>query len=53
MVLADNLRASRKLYYSYNEGMNWTRINFWQHHIEVAAVFKRVGCDCVLISLCG
>mmetsp|Transcript_40785 Transcript_40785/g.96132 ORF Transcript_40785/g.96132 Transcript_40785/m.96132 type:complete len:871 (-) Transcript_40785:64-2676(-) len=35
MVLADNRQATRKLMYSWNEGLNWTDFTFWDHDIEV------------------
>ena len=35
MVLADNTKASREVIYSWNEGLNWTHFEFWDHAIEV------------------
>jgi len=35
MVMANNREATNRILYSWNEGLNWTEFQFWEHHIEV------------------
>ena len=35
MIMANNREATNEILYSWNEGLNWTTFQFWEHHIEV------------------
>jgi len=35
MIMANNREATNEVLYSWNEGLNWTTFQFWEHHIEV------------------